>query len=150
MAPTWSEAERRHQHAVLRAHPEWDHECRGRRGLQMPAVFRELGPLGDGNALPSARAPIKWHQLPLRAEVLQPVQGDFTPRAYRPQSLKFGSAANGDPVSLAGEPGESVAPKPKGSIERSSNFDREPRQVHVSKSIPHIFCACVSVGRVGF
>lgn len=72
----------------------------------MPALdLRELGPLGDGKALPRERGSVQWHRKPLRAEVLQPAAGydDITPRAFRRQSLNCCSSATGAVVSFVGE-----------------------------------------------
>ena len=67
--------------------------------------LRELGPLGDGIALPRERGPVRWDRQPLRAEVLQPAAGcdDVTPRAFRKQSLNCCTSATGAAVGFVGE-----------------------------------------------
>ena len=96
----WGEGERRQRRPAQR------NEFGGRRAV--PALdLRELGPLGDGMALPRERGPMQggWHRKPLRAEVLQPAAGydDITPRAFRRQSLNCCTSATGAVVPVVGE-----------------------------------------------
>jgi hypothetical protein len=95
----WGEGERRQRRPAQR------NEFGGRRAV--PALdLRELGPLGDGMALPRERGPVeRWHRKPLRAEVLQPAAGydDITPRAFRRQSLNCCTSATGAVVPVVGE-----------------------------------------------
>jgi hypothetical protein len=97
-AVPWGEGERRQKWTEHR------NEFGGRRAV--PALdLRELGPLGDGMALPRERVPMQWHRMPLRAEVLQPAAGydDITQRAFRRQSLNCCTSATGAVVPFVGE-----------------------------------------------